>query len=319
MAKVKKDIIINGVTYKGIQLSEYNGRYDIDTAGISMVIRQFIKNNYGDIKNWVRSRSFAGGSSVDVYLWNVPNDWYGVIDSFANSFGKYNEYDGGDGYWRGRNAGATLTDGTPVSNYSPYMHVSNTPPWDAKEKDMPPPDYSKSMPKKSSSGYKSKFSKESKTAGFELVYTCGNGWKIYRKTLSEGEVPRYDYRVIKDYDVKPVDKEKFYAMKGDMLDSGFQWSVKAQCFERSNVPFGYKDLFLESSVCGVLGKYFPKIGEAKSEAPTETPQPESTPTEMNLDQYIDDMQMLVELETDEEQRLSLLQYVNDLQTLKMLG
>jgi hypothetical protein len=40
---------------------------------------------------------------------------------------------------------------------------------------------------------------------------------------------------------------------------------------------------------------------------------------MNLDQYIDDMQMLVELETDEEQRLSLLQYVNDLQTLKMLG
>lgn len=319
MAKLKKDIIINGVTYKGIQLSEYNGRYDIDTAGISMVIRQFIKNNYGDIKNWVRSRSFAGGSAVDIYLWNVPNDWYSAIDSFANSFGLYNEYDGGDGVWRSRKVGATLTDGTPVSNYSPYMHVNNTPPWDAKEKDMTPPDYSKSMPKKSSSGFKNKFSKESKTAGFELVYTCGNGWKIYRKTLSEGEVPRYDYRVIKDYDVKPVDKEKFYAMKGDMLDSGFQWSVKAQCFERSNVPFGYKDLFLESSVCGVLGKYFPKIGEAKSEAPTETPQPESTPTEMNLDQYIDDMQMLVELETDEEQRLSLLQYVNDLQTLKMLG
>jgi hypothetical protein len=86
--KAKKDIIINGVTYKGIQLSEFNGKYDIDTAGISMVIRQFIKNNYGDIKNWVRSRSFAGGSSVDVYLWNVPSDWYGAINSFADSFGK---------------------------------------------------------------------------------------------------------------------------------------------------------------------------------------------------------------------------------------
>jgi hypothetical protein len=168
-------------------------------------------------------------------------------------------------------------------------------------------------------GFKNKFSKESKTAGFELVYNCGNGWKVYRKTISEGEVPKYDYRVIKDYEVKPVGKEEFYSMKGDMLESGFQWSVKAQCFERSNVPFGLRDSFLESSVCGVLGKYFPKIGEAKSEAPTETPQPESTPTEMNLDQYIDDMQMLVELETDEEQRLSLLQYVNDLQTLKMLG
>jgi hypothetical protein len=320
MAKLKKDIIINGVTYKGIQLSEYNGRYDIDTAGISMVIRQFIKNNYGDIKNWVRSRSFAGGSAVDIYLWNVPNDWYSAIDSFANSFGLYNEYDGGDGVWRSRKVGATLTDGTPVSNYSPYMHVYNTPPWDAKERDMTPPDYTKSMPKKSSSGYKGGFkSKESKTAGFELVYNCGNGWKVYRKTISEGEVPKYDYRVIKDYEVKPVGKEEFYSMKGDMLESGFQWSVKAQCFERSNVPFGLRDSFLESSVCGVLGKYFPKIGEAKSEAPTETPQPETTPSEMNLDQYIDDMQMLVELETDEEQRLSLLQYVNDLQTLKMLG
>jgi hypothetical protein len=177
----------------------------------------------------------------------------------------------------------------------------------------------RSAKKEYKGGFKNKFSKESKTAGFELVYNCGNGWKIYRKTISEGETPRYDYRVIKDYEVKPVGKEQFYAMKGDMLESGFQWSVKAQCFERSNVPFGLKDSFLESSVCGVLGKYFPKIGEAKSEAPTETPQPETTPSEMNLDQYIDDMQMLVELETDEEQRLSLLQYVNDLQTLKMLG
>lgn len=68
-----------------------------------------------------------------------------------------------------------------------------------------------------------------------------------------------------------------------------------------------------------MNKYFGVFEQPKSEVPTETPQPESTPTEMDLDQYIDDMQMLVELETDEEQRLSLLQYVNDLQTLKMLG
>jgi hypothetical protein len=197
-----------------------------------------------------------------------------------------------------------------------YLYIGES---DKKPYKYVPKKTERSGKKEYKGGFKNKFSKESKTAGFELVYNCGNGWKVYRKTISEGEVPKYDYRVIKDYEVKPVGKEEFYAMKGDMLESGFQWSVKAQCFERSNVPFGLKDSFLESSVCGVLGKYFPKIGEAKSEAPTETPQPESTPTEMNLDQYIDDMQMLVELETDEEQRLSLLQYVNDLQTLKMLG
>lgn len=197
-----------------------------------------------------------------------------------------------------------------------YLYIGES---DKKPYKYVPNKTERSAKKEYKGGFKSKFSKESKTAGFELVYNCGNGWKVYRKTISEGEVPKYDYRVIKDYEVKPVGKEEFYSMKGDMLESGFQWSVKAQCFERSNVPFGLRDSFLESSVCGVLGKYFPKIGEAKSEAPTETPQPESTPTEMNLDQYIDDMQMLVELETDEEQRLSLLQYVNDLQTLKMLG
>jgi hypothetical protein len=444
--KAKKDIIINGVTYKGIQLFESTNRqgettYDIDTAGVSTIIRQFIKNNYGDIKNWVRSRSFAGGSAVDVYLWNVPDEWYGSIKEFADSFGKYHEYgyDGGDGYWRGRDAGATLPDGTRVRNFSPYMDVSNTPPWDAKERNMTPPDYTKSMPKKSSSGFKSKFSKESKTAGFELVYNCGNGWKVYEQVVKREGLPNYRYRVVKNYDVKPVDKDKFYALKGDMLDSGFSWSVKAQCFERFYVPIKLDAAFFQDYVCNVLNKYFGVFEQPKSEVPTEThkedlpsgkipiksirlhwddevftsfhaldsflkvyyyensesklptegydkykiefiwedgsrildridvsikpndynpfrdtlsdymkkitpsdgkfsvfyeidlktdfanlsfedmPKSETTPSEMNLDQYIDDMQMLVELETDEEQRLSLLQYVNDLQTLKMLG
>lgn len=277
MAKLKKDIIINGVTYKGIQLSEYNGRYDIDTAGISMVIRQFIKNNYGDIKNWVRSRSFAGGSAVDIYLWNVPNDWYSAIDSFANSFGLYNEYDGGDGVWRSRKVGATLTDGTPVSNYSPYMHVNNTPPWDAKEKDMTPPDYSKSLPKKSSGtkGYK-KFG-EKKTDGFEFVESCLNGWKLFVNFKWDEPKP-YHYRLVKDYEVKPVGKEQFYALKGDMLEVGFAWSVKSQCFEMFSRKAISGETF--SNACAVLRKYFPMTEEPKKEEAT--PPPTTTTTKVPI-------------------------------------
>jgi hypothetical protein len=197
-----------------------------------------------------------------------------------------------------------------------YLYIGES---DKKPYKYVPNKTERSAKKEYKGGFKSKFSKESKTAGFELVYNCGNGWKIYEQVVKREDLPNYRYRVVKNYDVKPVDKDKFYALKGDMLDSGFSWSVKAQCFERFYVPIKLDAAFFQDYVCNVLNKYFGVFEQPKSEVPTETPQSESTPTEMDLDQYIDDMQMLVELETDEEQRLSLLQYVNDLQTLKMLG
>jgi hypothetical protein len=263
MSKEKIDLIIDGNTYKGIETNVYQKRdgstnYSIDTAGITQIIRQYVKNKYGAIKVWARLSRFAGGSSIGVDLWNVPNEWYEDVYSFANRFGKYNEPDGygGDGYWRGKNVGATLIDGTPIENASPYVSVGNTPPWNAKERDMTPPDYSKSLPKKSDSGAKKGFKKfgEKKTEGFALVKSCGNGWNLFLKKEENSEKP-YIYRLIKDYAVKPVGKEQFYALKGDMLEVGFLWSVKAQCFEllRFNIITDDK----RSAACEVLKKYFP--------------------------------------------------------------
>jgi len=255
MAKEKIDLIINGITFKGIQVANWSGKYNIDTAGISQIIRQYIKFKYGDIKNWVRSKSFAGGSSVDVYLWNVPEEWYKDIRDFSDSFGIYNEYDGGDGYWRGKSIGATTTDGKIVGNYSPYMHVHNSPPWDAKEKEMPPPNYSDSKKRATKKSFsKGSFKKESKTEGFEFLQSCMNGWKLFFKE-NEGSPKPYQYRLIKDYDVKPVDKDKFYSLKGDMLEVGFSWSVKAQCFEM----FKFDEITQDEvdSACEVLFNYFP--------------------------------------------------------------
>lgn len=270
MAKEKIDVVIDGMTFKGIQVSNWGNKYNIDTAGIAQIIRQYIKNKYGNIKVWARSRSFAGGSSVDVNLWNVPDEWYRDIASFVNSFGKELDYSGGDpdGYWRGKSVDAFTTDGTIVANYSPYMSVSNTPPWDAKEKDMTPPDYSKSLPKKSSGRTTKKgFRKfgEKKTEGFEFVESCLNGWKLFVKQVENSSKP-YNYRLIKDYEIKPVGKEQFYALKGDMLDVGFAWSVKAQCFEMFSSTSITGEQF--SNACGVLRKYFPM---------TETPPTEATP------------------------------------------
>lgn len=320
MAKEKIDIVIDGVTYKDIQVtSGYGGRKNIDTAGIAQLVRQFVKNNYGNVKVWARSRSFAGGSSVDINLWNFPTDWFIKIEEFANKFGKYNDYgmeNGGDGYWRGRNAGATTTSGEKLDNYSPYMSVSNKAPWDSKEYDMTPPDYTKTLPKKSSGrSFKEGFKKfwEKKTEGFDHIYSCGNGWKIFLKD----EDPKYTYRVVKDYEVKPVGKEQFYNLKGDMLEAGFQWSVKAQCFERTTIGLKLNREFFEQIICNILNNYFPKVGEFTSEIAEELPT-EKKSQDVDINQLISDIQLLVDLEVDEANKLSLLQYLNDLQTLKML-
>jgi hypothetical protein len=289
MAVEKIDLLIDGVTYKDIQVrssQKWSGEteYSIDTAGVAQIMRQYVKNKYGNIKVWARINKFAGGSSVGVNLWSVPNDWYDEVSSFANRFAMYNAPDGygGDGYWRGSDVGATKTDGTKVGNTSPYMSVYNTPPYNAKERDMPPPDYSKSLPKKSSGASRGKkgFKKfgEKKTEGFELVKSCGNGWNLFVKQ-DTSDAP-YTYRLVKDYEVKPVGKDQFYALKGDMLDTGFSWSVKAQCFEYNR----FSEIPQETikNACGVLSKYFPMTEEFKEEEATPPPTPPTTTTKIPL-------------------------------------
>lgn len=278
MAKTKIDVKIDNVIYKDIQVFEYAGKFDIDTAGVAQIMRQYIKNKYGNIKVWARINKFAGGSSVGVDLWNVPNDMYNDIYTFAERFAMSNVSDGygGDGYWRGSQVGAITIDGQTIGNYSPYMSVTNRPPFDAKERDMTPPDYSKSLPENSSgSGYKKGFKKfgEKKTEGFTLLKSCGNGWNLFLKKDENSDKP-FTYRLVKDNFVSPVGKEQFYALKGEMLDTGFLWSVKAQCFEYNR--FNEIPEATIKNACGILTKYFPIPQNTLPTLPT--PPTESVPT-----------------------------------------
>jgi hypothetical protein len=95
---------------------------------------------------------------------------------------------------------------------------------------------------------------EKKTEGFDLIKSCGNGWNLFLKKEENSEKP-YNYRLVKDYAVKPVGKEQFYALKGEMLNFGFLWSVKAQCFETHR----FNEITDEKVIiaCKVLSEYFP--------------------------------------------------------------
>jgi hypothetical protein len=114
---------------------------------------------------------------------------------------------------------------------------------------------------------------EKKTEGFDLIKSCGNGWNLFLKKEENSEKP-YNYRLIKDYAVKPVGKEQFYALKGEMLNFGFLWSVKAQCFETHR----FNEITDEKVItaCKVLSQYFPIT---ETIPPTEsTPPTDNVPT-----------------------------------------
>jgi len=264
MAKIKKDIIVFGETYKNIDVYEYRTPYDvsiyIDTTGIAQIIKQYIKNKYGDIKVWAKSSKYSMGSSVSVYLWNVPREWFLDIKEFADRFGKYIDYSSGDpdGNFYGKNVNATLIDGTKIENDSPYIRVDNKPPYDSKEYDMTPPNY-EDMPKTTKKEYQRKGGKYSPTDNLDLVLDCGNGWKIYVGKPKE----KYLYNVVKDKDTKQ-NKEQWAEIKADMLEAGFMWGYKSGTFQRwTTMP----DDTIPQKACDVLSKYWGGASQPKAENP----------------------------------------------------
>jgi hypothetical protein len=262
MAKQKIDIVIDGITYKNIDIyvSSFGGGYMIDTTGIAQIMRQYVKNNFGDIKVWVRSDSYANGSSVNLYLWNVPKEWYNQVKDFAERFSRY---DSGNG-WRDKKIGAFTTDGKDVDNFSPIMFVYNKPPYDSKESDMTPPNY-EDMPKPKKKEYKGKFEKKgakfSPTDNLDLILDCGNGWKIYVGKPKE----KYLYNVVKDGDTQP-NREQWAEIKSDMLEAGFMWGYKSGTFQRwTTMP----DDTIPQKACDVLSKYWGGASQPKEENPKE--------------------------------------------------
>jgi len=266
MAKIKKDIIVFGETYKNIDVYEYRTPYDvsiyIDTTGIAQIIKQYIKNKYGDIKVWAKSSKYSMGSRISVYLWNVPREWFLDIKEFADRFGKYIDYSSGDpdGNFYGKNVNATLIDGTKIENDSPYINVDNKPPYDSKEYDMTPPNY-EDMPKTTKKEYQRKGGKYSPTDNLDLVLDCGNGWKIYVGKPKE----KYLYNVVKDKDTKQ-NKEQWAEIKADMLEAGFMWGYKSGTFQRwTTMP----DDTIPQKACDVLSKYWGGASQPKAENPKE--------------------------------------------------
>jgi len=113
---------------------ENGGKYIyLNAKHTSVVIRQFLKKNYPQLKSWVTSSVYSGGSSVRVNICRTngqttPYEWEKEIDTFCNSLkaGKFNGMEDMYEY----NDDKLYTDlGYRIAGLPSYIFVENRPAW----------------------------------------------------------------------------------------------------------------------------------------------------------------------------------------------
>lgn len=96
------------------------------------MVKQYVKAKYPKVICSVKSSSFAGGNSLDVYLSEVNGEGvlseiYHDVMRFANSF-EYGRYNGwNDSYESYEKSGMETDKGTEIEAGVKYVHVNNKP------------------------------------------------------------------------------------------------------------------------------------------------------------------------------------------------
>jgi hypothetical protein len=112
----------------------YEGKYIyLNAKHTATVIRQFIKKNYPQIKAWVTSDVYSGGSSVDVNMSRsngqlVPYEWEKEINAFTNSL-KAGRFDGMYDIYEYNDEKLHTDNGTRIAGLPSYIFVHNKPPY----------------------------------------------------------------------------------------------------------------------------------------------------------------------------------------------
>ena len=113
---------------------ENGGKYIyLNAKHTATVIRQFIKKNFPQLKAWVTSDVYSGGSSVRVNICrtngqSAPYEWEKEINSFTNSL-KAGSFDGMYDIYEYREDKLTTDNGTRIAGLPSYIFVENRPAW----------------------------------------------------------------------------------------------------------------------------------------------------------------------------------------------
>ena len=105
----------------------------LNAKNTATVIRQFIKKNYPQLKAWVTSDVYSGGSSVRVQMCRtngqlVPYEWEKEINAFTNSL-KAGHFDGMYDIYEYNDEKLYTDNGTRIAGLPSYIFVDNRPAW----------------------------------------------------------------------------------------------------------------------------------------------------------------------------------------------
>jgi len=121
------------------KLNKWYGGYCIKTSGVGSVVRQIINKMKKDgnvyfTKMWLKTETYSGGTSINVYLYESDDHSYEVIKSLVNMFqyGNFNPMI--DLYeYKSSKLFLELESGEKVVVSSKYNMTYNKPPYGTKE------------------------------------------------------------------------------------------------------------------------------------------------------------------------------------------
>lgn len=268
--KVKKDFSFRKIKFKGIECYEGDEKaIRVTVTGTAQMIRQILKSQYPKYigeGTWVKTRKFANGDAIDVYLNRFPEDVYKAVKADLDVFDSY-----AVNHRNAERVEIKTDDGMIIDANTKYLSVDNVPPYGSKEKNEEAPDWEKILKgstkqKTTTTNDNSKFSKG------EMLRECA-GWEIYKKTLPDGRIV---YSAFKNKQTKP-NKEDWNTIKSEVyLQSGFKYGRFGNFEKWGSMTANDENLIL-NALCEVLTKYY------GSATPT-TPQPT---TDEAINVYID--------------------------------
>jgi hypothetical protein len=262
---------IDGIKYTDIK-GQYESSYDkiyIRVSGTAQMIRQWLKQKYPNIPSsdytWIKSRSFANGNAIDIYLNDAPDNIYNEInaeltDKFEYGSYHYGSKQGGLGIKSKTDEGVNIDYGTK------YLHVSNRQPYGA---NAPAVDWNitqKAAPVKATKQIQSKSANSTYDRG-ELLMDCA-GWEVYKKKYADGKIL---YTANKKPNT-PINKIDWNTIKGEVYtETGFSYSRFGN-FQKWGLIAS--EAYVINLLCNILGKYYKDPTMASQ--PVQVAQPQQT-------------------------------------------
>jgi hypothetical protein len=244
---------IDGIKYSDIK-GQHESSYDkiyIRVSGTAQMIRQWMKAKYPQIPLsnyfWIKSRSFANGNAIDIYLNDAPDNIYNELNSELSDKFEYGSYhygakQGGGGIRSKTDEGKSIDYGTK------YLHVSNNQPYGANSPTVDWNIINNPVSAKTTKQFQSKSTKSTFDKG-DFLMDCA-GWEIYKKKYADGKILYTAHKKL----TTPNNKVDWNTIKGEIYtETGFSYSRFGNFQKWGQIA---SEAYVINLLCQILGKYY---------------------------------------------------------------